>query len=178
MVTEFIFISGPSAVDHLLRSLLLVQLVNVVGNVGMIFLIIADTQLHTPMYFFLCNLSFLGLGYALAITPRMLAGFLTKHKVIPFPGCATQFSFFVGFVDAKCYVLAAVAYDSFVAICQPLYYSTLMSNQVCLALMLASYLAVLVSLVSHTSLTFSLSYCGSSIINHFCEISPLSALSC
>ncbi|XP_070932180.1 olfactory receptor 5AR1 [Macaca nemestrina] len=182
MVTEFIFMGitqDPQMQIIFFVVFLIVYLVNVVGNVGMIILIITDTQLHTPMYFFLCNLSFVDLGYSSAIAPRMLADFLTKHKVISFSSCATQFAFFVGSVDAECYVLAAMAYDRFVAVCQPLHYSTLMSKQVCLALMLGSYLAGLVSLVSHTTLTFSLSYCGSNIINHFfCEIPPLLALSC
>ncbi|XP_004443707.1 PREDICTED: olfactory receptor 1019 [Ceratotherium simum simum] len=182
MVTEFIFIGitqDPQMQVIFFVVFLLVYLINVVGNVGMIMLIITDTQLHTPMYFFLCNLSFVDVGYSSATAPRMLADFLTKHKVISFASCATQFAFFVGFVDAECYVLAAMAYDRFVAICRPLHYSTLMSKRVCLALMLGSYLAGLVSLVAHTSLTFSLSYCGSNIINHFfCEIPPLLALSC
>ena len=182
MVTEFIFTGitqDPQLQIIFFAVFLLVYLANVVGNVGMIILIITDTQLHTPMYFFLCNLSFVDLGYSSAIAPRMLADFLTKRKVISFSSCATQFAFFVGFVDAECYVLAAMAYDRFVAICRPLRYSALMSRRVCLALMLGSYLAGLVSLVTHTALTFSLSYCGSNILNHFfCEIPPLLALSC
>nr|XP_026236242.1 olfactory receptor 1019 [Urocitellus parryii] len=181
-VTEFIFMGitqDPQLQMIFFVVFLIVYLVNVVGNVGMIILIISDTQLHTPMYIFLCNLSFVDLGYSTAIAPRMLADFLTKHKVISFSSCATQFAFFVGFVDAECYVLAAMAYDRFVAICRPLHYSTLMSKRVCWAFMLGSYLAGLLSLVAHTSLTFSLNYCGSNIINHFfCEIPPLLALSC
>ena len=182
MVTEFIFMGitqDPQLQVIFFVIFLLVYLVNVVGNVGMIILIITDTQLHTSMYFFLCNLSFVDLSYSSAIASRMLADFLTKHKVISFSSCAIQFAFFIGFVDAECYVLAAMAYDRFVAICQPLRYSALMSKQVCLALMLGFYLAGLVSLVSHTALTFSLSYCGFNILNHFfCEIPPLLALSC
>ncbi|XP_005408033.1 PREDICTED: olfactory receptor 1019 [Chinchilla lanigera] len=181
-VTEFIFLGitqDPQLQIIFFVIFLIVYLFNVVGNVGMIVLIITDTHLHTPMYFFLCNLSFVDLGYSSAIAPRMLADFLTKHKVISFSSCATQFAFFVGFVDAECYVLAAMAYDRFVAICRPLRYNTLMSKRVCVALMLGSYMAGLVSLVAHTSLTFSLNYCGSNIINHFfCEIPPLLALSC
>lgn len=154
-------------------------LITMLGNFLIVLVTSCDSHLHTPMYFFLCNLSFVDLGYSSAIAPRMLADFLTKHKVISFSSCATQFAFFVGFVDAECYVLAAMAYDRFVAICRPLHYSTLMSKKVCLVLMLGSYFAGLVSLVAHTSLTFSLSYCGSNIINHFfCEIPPLLALSC
>ena len=120
MVTEFIFMGitqDPQLQIIFFVIFLLVYLVNVVGNAGMIILIITDTQLHTPMYFFLCNLSFVDLGYSSAIAPRMLADFLTKHKVISFSSCATQFAFFVGFVDTECYVLAAMAYDHFVAIC-------------------------------------------------------------
>ncbi|XP_037696234.1 olfactory receptor 1019 [Choloepus didactylus] len=182
VVTEFVFTGitqDPQLQIIFFVVFLVVYMINVVGNVGMIILIITDTQLHTPMYFFLCNLSFVDLGYSSAIAPRMLADFLSKHKVISFSSCATQFAFFVGFVDAECYVLAAMAYDRFVAICRPLHYSTLMSKRVCLALMLGSYLFGLVSLVAHTFLTFSLSFCNSNIINHFfCEIPPLLALSC
>jgi olfactory receptor len=181
-VTEFIFMGitqDPQLQIIFFVVFLIVYLASAVGNVGMVILIITDSQLHTPMYFFLCNLSFVDLGYSSAIAPRMLADYLTEHKVISFSSCATQFAFFVGFVDAECYVLAAMAYDRFVAICRPLHYSTLMSKRVCLVLMLGSYLAGLVSLVVHTSLTFSLSYCSSNIINHFfCEIPPLLVLSC
>uniref|UniRef100_F7F0P9 Olfactory receptor n=1 Tax=Monodelphis domestica TaxID=13616 RepID=F7F0P9_MONDO len=182
VVTEFIFMGitqDPQLQIIFFAVFLAVYLINVVGNVGMIILIVMDAQLHTPMYFFLCNLSLVDLGYSSAIAPRMLADFLTQHKIISFSSCATQFAFFVGFVDAECYVLAAMAYDRFVAICRPLHYSTMMSNRVCLVLTVGSYFAGLVSLVAHTSLTFSLDYCGSNIINHFfCEIPPLLALSC
>ncbi|XP_072493193.1 olfactory receptor 5AR1 [Notamacropus eugenii] len=182
VVTEFIFMGITQ--DPLLQIIffvvfLAVYLINVVGNIGMMVLIVTDAQLHTPMYFFLCNLSLVDLGYASTIAPRMLADLLTQHRVISFSSCATQFAFFMGYVDAECYVLAAMAYDLFVAICYPLHYSTIMSNRVCLVLTLGSYLAGLVSLTAHTSLTFSLDYCGSNIINHFfCEIPPLLALSC
>ncbi|XP_044538109.1 olfactory receptor 1019 [Gracilinanus agilis] len=182
VVTEFIFMGitqDPQLQIIFFVVFLTVYLINVVGNVGMIILIVMDAQLHTPMYFFLCNLSLVDLGYSSAIAPRMLADFLTQRKVISFSSCATQFAFFVGFVDAECYVLAAMAYDRFVAICRPLHYSTMMSNRICLVLTVGSYFAGLVSLVAHTSLTFSLDYCGSNIINHFfCEIPPLLALSC
>lgn len=181
-VTEFIFLgftNNPRLEMTLFVVFFFIYLANVVGNVGMILLIITDEQLHTPMYFFLCHLSLVDLGYSTAIAPRMLADFLRQHKVISFSSCATQFAFFVGFVDAECYVLAAMAYDRYVAICRPLHYTTVMSKQVCLALVIGSYVIGLISLVSHTSLTFSLDFCSSNIINHFfCEIPPLLALSC
>nr|XP_056706961.1 olfactory receptor 1019 isoform X1 [Euleptes europaea] len=181
-VTEFIFLGftdNPRLEIALFVVFFFIYLANVLGNVGMIFLIIADEQLHTPMYFFLCHLSLVDLGYSTAIAPRMLADFLRQRKVISFSSCATQFAFFVGFVDAECYVLAAMAYDRYMAICRPLHYTTVMSKQVCLVLVIGSYVIGLISLVSHTSLTFSLNFCGSNIINHFfCEIPPLLALSC
>nr|XP_028594768.1 olfactory receptor 1019-like [Podarcis muralis] len=181
-VTEFIFLGftdNPRLEMALFVVFLFIYLADVVGNVGMILLITVDEQLHTPMYFFLCHLSLVDLGYSTAIAPRMLADFLRQRKIISFSSCATQFAFFVGFVDAECYVLAAMAYDRYVAICRPLHYTTVMSKQVCLVLAIGSYVAGLISLVSHTSLTFSLDYCGSNIINHFfCEIPPLLALSC
>ncbi|XP_033014488.1 olfactory receptor 1019 isoform X1 [Lacerta agilis] len=181
-VTEFIFLGftdNPRLEMALFVVFLFIYLADVVGNVGMILLITVDEQLHTPMYFFLCHLSLVDLGYSTAIAPRMLADFLRQRKTISFSNCATQFAFFVGFVDAECYVLAAMAYDRYVAICRPLHYTTVMSKQVCLVLAIGSYVAGLISLVSHTSLTFSLDYCGSNIINHFfCEIPPLLALSC
>ncbi|XP_077177056.1 olfactory receptor 5AR1 isoform X1 [Paroedura picta] len=181
-VTEFIFLGftdNPQLQMALFVVFFFIYLANVVGNVGMILLIITEEHLHTPMYFFLCHLSLVDLGYSTAIAPRMLADFLRQHKVISFSSCATQFAFFVGFVDAECYVLAAMAYDRYVAICRPLHYSTVMSKQVCLVLVIGSYVIGLISLISHTSLTFSLNFCGSNIINHFfCEIPPLLALSC
>ncbi|XP_070583592.1 olfactory receptor 5AR1-like [Erythrolamprus reginae] len=181
-VTEFIFLGftdNPYLEIVLFVVFLTIYLTNVIGNVGMILLILLDEQLHSPMYFFLCHLSLVDLGYSTAIAPRMLADFLRRHKVISFSSCATQFAFFVGFVDAECYVLAAMAYDRYVAICRPLHYNTIMSKQVCLVLVVGSYVVGLISLASHTSLTFSLDYCGSNVINHFfCEIPPLLALSC
>ncbi|XP_006032299.2 olfactory receptor 1019-like isoform X2 [Alligator sinensis] len=181
-VSEFVFLGftdDPQLQLVLFVVFLVIYLINLLGNLGMIFLIIFDSQLHTPMYFFLSHLSLVDLGYSTAIAPRMLSDFLHQHKVISFAGCATQFAFFVGFVDAECYVLASMAYDRYVAICRPLHYATLMSKRVCGVLVAGSYLAGLVSLAAHTSLTFSLSYCGSNIINHFfCEIPPLLALSC
>lgn len=128
MVTEFIFTSitqDPQLQIIFFVIFLLVYPVNEVGNVGMIILMITATQLHTPMYFFL---SFVDLGYFSAIAPRMLADFLTKCKVISFSSCATQFAFVVGLVDAECYILVAMAYDRFAAICRPPHYSTLMSK--------------------------------------------------
>ncbi|XP_061465585.1 olfactory receptor 5AR1-like [Rhineura floridana] len=181
-VTEFVFLgftNNPHLEIALFVVFFFIYLADVVGNVGMILLIIIDVQLHTPMYFFLCHLSLVDLGYSTAIAPRMLADFLCQSKVISFSSCATQFAFFVCFVDAECYALAAMAYDRYVAICRPLHYTTVMSKQVCLVLVIGSYVAGLISLVSHTSLTFSLDFCGSNIINHFfCEIPPLLALSC
>uniref|UniRef100_A0A8C6FVV1 Olfactory receptor family 5 n=1 Tax=Moschus moschiferus TaxID=68415 RepID=A0A8C6FVV1_MOSMO len=165
VVTEFIFMGITQDLQLQIISFvvfLLVYLVNVEGNVGMIILIITDTQLHTPMYFSLCNLSFVDLGYYPAIAPGMLADFLTKRKV-KLLSCVQLF--------ATPWTVAHQAPPS-MGFSRQEYW-------ICLALMLGSYLTCLVSLVAHTSLTFTLSYCGSNIINHFfCEIPPLLALSC
>ncbi|XP_077791238.1 olfactory receptor 5AR1-like [Podarcis muralis] len=181
-VTEFIFVGftdDPRLEVILFVVFLLIYLANLVGNVGMILLILLDEQLHTPMYFFICQLSVMDLGYSTAIAPRMLADFLCQRKVISFSSCVIQFVFFVIFVDAECYTLAAMAYDRYAAICRPLHYSSVMSNKVCVVLGISCYFAGLMSMVAHTSLTFSLDFCGPNVINHFfCEIPPLIALSC
>ncbi|XP_054827093.1 olfactory receptor 1019-like [Eublepharis macularius] len=181
-VTEFIFVGftdDPQLEIALFVVFLFIYLANIVGNVGMILLIILDGQLHTPMYIFICHLSIMDLGYSTAIAPRMLADFLRQPKIISFSSCVIQFVFFVAFVDAECYTLAAMAYDRYAAICRPLQYTTIMSKKVCVGLGIFCYFAGLMSMVAHTSLTFSLEFCGPNIINHFfCEIPPLIALSC
>ncbi|XP_053109277.1 olfactory receptor 1019-like [Hemicordylus capensis] len=177
-VKEFIFV-GITEDSKLELILFVVFLLIYLGNVGMILLIISDEQLHTPMYFFICHLSVMDLGYSTAIVPRMLADFLDQRKVISFTSCVNQFVFFVAFVDTECYTLAAMAYDRYAAICLPLHYTIVMSRKVCLVLGIGCYSAGLMSMVTHTSLTFSLDFCGPNIINNFfCEIPPLIALSC
>uniref|UniRef100_K7EWH8 Olfactory receptor n=1 Tax=Pelodiscus sinensis TaxID=13735 RepID=K7EWH8_PELSI len=181
-VTDFIllgFTQEPQTQDILFVVFLLIYLTNVVGNLGMIFMITVDSQLHTPMYFFLCNLSFCDFGYSSAIAPKMLVGFLHGRQAISFAGCTMQFLFFGVFMNTGFYTLAAMAYDRYVAICNPLLYSTTMCRRVCVQLVVASYLASAVNILINTGATFSINFCSSNVINHFfCDVPPLLAISC
>ncbi|XP_066467525.1 olfactory receptor 5AR1-like [Tiliqua scincoides] len=158
---------------------LLIYLVNMVGNLGMITLISFDPQLHNPMYFFLWHLSFCDLCYSSAIAPRMLSDLVSDSRIISFSGCTAQFYFFAAFVDAECYILAVMAYDRYVAICNPLLYSSAMSKPLCMWLSFGSYIAGTTNAIIHTTATFSLRFCSSNLINHFfCDVPPLLAISC
>ncbi|XP_054826031.1 olfactory receptor 5AS1-like [Eublepharis macularius] len=182
IVTEFILFGFT---DHqeiqvvLFVLFLSIYIATLVANIGIISLICISPCLHTPMYFFLNNLAFLDLSYSSAITPKMLANFLTGRKTISFAGCIVQMYLFASFADAECLLLAAMAYDRYMAICNPLLYPVLMSRKVCAWLVASSYLMGSMSSLVHTYYAFRLSFCSSNVINHFfCDIPPLLALSC
>ncbi|XP_054826027.1 olfactory receptor 1094-like [Eublepharis macularius] len=149
------------------------------GNLTLIILISASSRLHTPMYFFLSNLSFLDICYSSVVAPQTLVNFIADKKSIYFIGCATQMYFFIALGTTECCLLAVMAYDRYVAICNPLLYPVLMSPRVCIPLVIGSYtLGIFHSLV-HTVFTFRLPFCGSNKINHFyCDITPLLSISC
>ncbi|XP_034981222.2 olfactory receptor 5AS1-like isoform X1 [Zootoca vivipara] len=181
-VTEFILLGFT---DHqetqvvLFVLFLAIYVATLVGNIGIITLIWISPSLHSPMYFFLNNLAFLDLSYSSAITPKMLGSFLTGRKTISLAGCIAQMYLFASFADAECLLLAAMAYDRYMAICNPLLYPVLMSRKVCVCLVAGSYLTGGMSSFLHTYFTFHLSFCNSNVINHFfCDIPPLLALSC
>ncbi|XP_061465538.1 olfactory receptor 5AR1-like isoform X1 [Rhineura floridana] len=158
---------------------LIMYLVTLSGNIGMIILIRVDPQLQKPMYFFLSHLSFLDFGYSSAIAPKMLDNFLAEKKTISYPGCAAQMYFFVFCASTECILLAAMAYDRYVAICNPLLYMVSMSPKTCALMVGSSYLVGFVNAMTQTISTFMLSFCGSIVINHyFCDVPPLLALSC
>ncbi|KGL72669.1 Olfactory receptor 1002, partial [Tinamus guttatus] len=172
--SQFIF-EGFSASWELQIFLFLLLLasyvITLVGNLGLIFLIWVDPQLHTPMYFFLSNLSLVDFCYSSVVTPQMLAHFFAQQKAISLPQCATQMWFFSLFVATECYLLAAMAYDRYVAIAQPLLYATSMSPKSCAWLVVGPYAAGTVNAVTHTSLAFQLRFCEPSVVNHFfCDI--------
>ncbi|XP_006092134.1 olfactory receptor 5W2-like [Myotis lucifugus] len=157
---------------------LLVYGITVITNLGMILLINMDPSLHTPMYYFLSNLSFCDVCYSSTISPKMLVDFLSEQKNIPYNLCAIQMYFFGAFADVECLMLAVMAYDRYVAICNPLLYTTAMSRSICTQLVTIAYITGLVDSAIHTCFTFRLSFCNSNIINHFfCDIPPLLALS-
>ncbi|XP_037670712.1 olfactory receptor 5W2-like [Choloepus didactylus] len=181
-LTEFLFlgITTNSGIKRTLFTILLVvYLINILENIGMIILIRMDSQLHTPMYFFLSHLAFCDLCYSTAIGPKMLVDLFAKSKSIPFFGCALQFFIFCIFSDSECLLLAVMAFDRYKAISNTLLYTVNMSRGVCSMLMAGVYLVGVMDALTHTTLTFHLCFCGSNEINHFfCDLPPLYLLSC
>ncbi|XP_045714316.1 olfactory receptor 5M11-like [Phyllostomus hastatus] len=181
-ITEFILLglTGRPELQPLLFVLfLVVYLVTLLGNLGMIVLIRLDSRLHTPMYFFLTNLAFVDLCYTSNATPQMLTNFLSEKKTITFAGCFTQCYIFIALLLTEFYMLAAMAYDRYVAICNPLRYSVKMSRRVCICLATFPYVYGFSDGLLQAILTFHLTFCRSNIINHFyCADPPLIKLSC
>ncbi|XP_067151404.1 olfactory receptor 5J3-like [Apteryx mantelli] len=153
-------------------------MLTLVGNLGIIVLVRVSPQLHTPMYFFLSNLSFLDICYSCTISPKMLLDLSEKHRAISFAGCLMQLNFYGVFATSEIYLLAAMAYDRYVAICSPLLYGVVMSPGLCTCLVAGSYLAGLLNAIIHTSGLLQLSFCGPHVINNFyCDGPPLLVLS-
>ncbi|XP_048215960.1 olfactory receptor 478 [Perognathus longimembris pacificus] len=181
-VTEFILLGLTQ--DPVLRVILFIvilgiYLVTVLGNLCTILLIRVSTQLHHPMYFFLSHLAFADLGYSSSVTPNMLVNFLVEKNTISYLGCAIQLGSVVFFGSSECFLLAAMAYDRFMAICNPLLYSTKMSTQVCVLLVSIAYMGGFLNTWSFTLCFYSLFFCGRNGINHFfCDFAPLVELSC
>ncbi|XP_039390424.1 olfactory receptor 1038-like [Mauremys reevesii] len=181
-VTEFILSGLTDRLElqvPLFGVFLVIYGITLVGNGGMILLIMIDPRLHTPMYFFLSNLSFCDLCLSSIISPKMLLNFLAERKSISYTACAVQLYLFVSFADVECLLLAVMAYDRYVAICNPLLYTVTMSRQLCKQLVVGVYAVGFVDSMIHTFFTLQLSFCSSNIINHFfCDIPQLLVLSC
>ncbi|XP_014635212.1 PREDICTED: olfactory receptor 5T1-like [Ceratotherium simum simum] len=181
-VTVFIlmgFIGDFEVQVFLFFLFLAIYLFTLVGNLGLIVLVIGDYQLHNPMYYFLSVLSFLDACYSSVVTPKLLINFLSKDKTISFLGCAAQMFFYVTSGTTECFLLAAMAYDRYVAIYNPLLYSVNMSPRVYVPLIVASYLCGILNSSVHTGAAFTLSFCASNEIRHFfCDIPPVLAISC
>uniref|UniRef100_A0A452DY49 Olfactory receptor n=1 Tax=Capra hircus TaxID=9925 RepID=A0A452DY49_CAPHI len=178
-VTEFILLGLTDQPDLQLPLFLLflvMYLVTLMGNLGLIILIGVNSHLHTPMYFFLFNLSFIDLCYSSVFTPKMLINFTSEKNIISYLGCMTQLYFFCFFCISEIYVLTSMAYDRYVAICNPLLYNVVMSPKVCSSLMLGSYLVAFSCAMAHTGCMLT---CDANTINHYmCDILPLLELSC
>ncbi|XP_043304304.1 olfactory receptor 12-like [Cervus canadensis] len=173
------FVGGPLTQAMLFTLFLALYMVAILGNLTMIVLITLDARLHSPMYFFLKNLSFLDLCYSSVIAPKALVNFLSSSKVITFAGCATQFFFFSMMGTTETLLLAVMAYDRFVAVCSPLRYPISMRPLVCARLVLGSYFGGCLNSGVQTILTFSLPFCSSNHIDHFfCDVIPLLQLTC
>uniref|UniRef100_A0A8W4FBL7 Olfactory receptor n=1 Tax=Sus scrofa TaxID=9823 RepID=A0A8W4FBL7_PIG len=181
-VTEFLFLGLTDQLHQqilLFVTLVFVYLVTLGGNLGMITLIWMDPRLHTPMYFFLSHLSFVDMCSSSSIAPKVLCDIFAEKKGISFLGCAAQMWFLGLFVATECFLLASMAYDRYLAICKPLLYSQIMSQRVCVQLVMGPYAVALMSTMTHTTLTFCLPFCGPNVINHFfCDVSPLLSLAC
>ncbi|XP_037706019.1 olfactory receptor 12-like [Choloepus didactylus] len=173
------FEGGPETQALLFVVFLAVYVVTILGNLTMIVVITLDAHLHSPMYFFLKNLSFLDLCYSSVIAPNTLANFFSSTKIMTFAGCATQFFFFSLLVTTEGFLLAVMAYDRFLAICSPLRYPITMHPTACTRLVLGSYCGGCLNSIVQTSLTFHLPFCSSHHINHFfCDVPPLLQLAC
>ncbi|XP_006158436.1 olfactory receptor 5B2 [Tupaia chinensis] len=142
-------------------------------------LIILDSRLHTPMYFFLSNLSFVDLCYSTTITPKVIAGFLIQDKVISYNACATQIFFFIALATMENFLLASMAYDRYAAVCKPLHYTTTMTTSMCAHLVIGPYIYGFLTASIYIRNTFNLSFCKSNVVHHFfCDFPAVMALSC
>ncbi|XP_052045540.1 olfactory receptor 8B3-like [Apodemus sylvaticus] len=182
LVTEFILLGltdNPDLQVPLFLVFLVMYMITAFGNLTLILLTLLNSHLHTPMYFFLFNLSFIDICYSSVVTHKLLMNFVLKKNVIGFTGCMTQLYFFCFFVISECYVLTAMAYDRYVPICNPLMYNVAMSPKVCSYLMFGSYLMGFSDAMIHTGCILRLTFCDGNIINHyFCDLLPLMQLSC
>ncbi|XP_072506677.1 olfactory receptor 6C1-like [Notamacropus eugenii] len=159
--------------------LLLAYILSIAGNVTIIVLTLLDSHLQTPMYFFLRNFSFLEISFTTASVPRFLGTIITEDKTISYNGCMIQFFFVILLGVTEFYLLAAMSYDRYVAICKPLYYTTIMSNRVCILLVFCSWMISFMVIFIVIMLMQQLDYCDDNIIDHFiCDYSPLLQLSC
>ncbi|XP_053451610.1 olfactory receptor 8B3 [Nycticebus coucang] len=182
LVTEFILAGltdRPELQQPLFCLFLMIYIFTMVGNLGLITLIGLNAHLHTPMYYFLFNLSFIDLCYSSVFTPKMLMNFVSKKNTISYAGCMTQLFFFLFFVISECYMLTLMAYDRYVAICDPLLYKVTMSHHVCSVLTFAAYVLGFAGATAHTGCMLRLTFCNANVINHYlCDILPLLQLSC
>ncbi|XP_058382806.1 olfactory receptor 5P55-like [Diceros bicornis minor] len=176
-VTRFLLLGlteqeGPKGI--LFLFFLFIYSITLTGNLGMITLIHTDSQLHTPMYFFLSILAFIDSSFSTINTPSLLESFLTSGLSISFAGCVVQMALMTLHGAAECLLLSIMAYDRFAAICHPLLYHTIMSQRLCVRLVVATYTASVANSALLTGYIFKLPYCGPNVINHyFCDIPPV-----
>ncbi|XP_004645914.1 olfactory receptor 5B3-like [Octodon degus] len=162
----------------LFLTFLLIYAITVLGNLGMVLLILLDPCLHSPMYFFLWNLALVDFCSSSTVTPVVMAGLLLGDKLISYNACAAQMFLFAALVTVENYLLAVMAYDRYAAVCRPLHYTTTMSTSVCAGLVISSYVCGFLNATLHTGDTFSLS-CNSNVVHHFfCDIPAVMVLSC
>ncbi|XP_067414483.1 putative olfactory receptor 10D4 [Emydura macquarii macquarii] len=182
VVTHFILLGIPNTDG--LQTILFVfflayYLCTLLGNLLIFSAILADSRLHTPMYFFLCNLSVLDIGYASITTPKLLANLWGQSRVISLGGCMSQVFFYHFLGSTECLLYTVMAFDRYVAICHPLRYLIIMNWRVCAILAAGTWITSSFHATILTSLTFTLPYCGSNVVDYFfCDIFAVAKLAC
>nr|XP_032633340.1 olfactory receptor 10A7-like [Chelonoidis abingdonii] len=182
VITEFILLgfgNRPELQILLFLVFLVIYILTMSGNILIVVLVVVDQHLHTPMYFFLGNLSCLETCYTSTILPRLLVSLLTGDRTISVSGCFAQFYCFGCLVTTECYLLAAMSYDRYLAICNPLRYAALMNGRLCLQLAAGSWISGFLICLIMTCFMSQLTFCGPNEIDHFfCDFSPMLKLSC
>ncbi|XP_008832438.1 olfactory receptor 5H1-like [Nannospalax galili] len=158
---------------------LMIYIITIVGNLGLITLIWNDPQFHIPMYLFLGSLALVDAWLSSTVTPKMLANIFAQSKLISLPECMVQLFSFGSSATIECFLLAAMAYDRYAAICKPLLYPVVMTNRLCVHLLILSFVGGLLHGLIHEGLLLRLTFCNSNIIYHFyCDVMPLLKISC
>ncbi|XP_057582812.1 olfactory receptor 1052-like [Hippopotamus amphibius kiboko] len=181
-ITEFILLGltdNPELNAVLFVLFFLIYLMTLLGDIWIITSILASAQLYSPKYVFLSQSAFLDFCYSSVFIPKLLVNYITRLKVISYIGCLLQYSFVSMFLTTECFLLAAMAYDRYLAICCPLHYKGLMTPTFCIHLVNVSYLLGCANSLTHLTGLLSLSFCGPNVINHyFCDIPLLFRLAC
>ncbi|XP_049630474.1 olfactory receptor 1J4-like [Suncus etruscus] len=181
-VSEFLLLGLPISPEHrvlVFTFFLVMYLITVIGNLLIILLISIDSRLHTPMYFFLSVLAFNDVSLSSVTMPKMLVDMQSNHKSIPYSGCISQVYFLIFFACIDNFLLAVMAYDRYVAICQPLHYNTIMKQERCVSLVAWSWFFSFLHALLHTLLLVQVSFCGDVTIHHFfCELTAVWEISC
>ncbi|XP_021007804.1 olfactory receptor 5B3-like [Mus caroli] len=171
--------NDPGLQLPLFLTFLLIYIITLIGNLGLILLILLDSRLHTPMYIFLGNLSLVDFCYSSTVTPKVIAGFLMGDKIMSYNACASQMFFFANFADVENYLLVSMAYDRYVAVCKPLHYATTMTTHMCASLVIGCYICGFLNASIYTVDALSLSFCESNIVHHFfCDVLAVMIISC
>ncbi|KAG3285150.1 olfactory receptor 10AG1 [Ictidomys tridecemlineatus] len=181
-LVEFIFLGFsdiPNIQEFLFGLFLIIYIIILMGNSLIIIITHVEPSLQTPMYFFLGNFSFLEICYVSVIVPRLLTDLCRQSRNISFVACATQMYFFLVFGATECFILTAMAYDRYVAICSPLLYPIIMNHRLCIQLATGCWVSGIPVHMGFTYLIFSLPFCGPNQLNHFfCDIPPVLTLAC
>ncbi|XP_049639983.1 olfactory receptor 2AP1-like [Suncus etruscus] len=169
----------PQIQPVIFMLLFLTYIFSIIGNLTIIILTLLDSHLHTPMYFFLRNFSFIEISFTTTFTPRLLYSISTGNKSISFTECLTQYFFAIFLGATEFFLLTAMSYDRYVAICKPLHYTTIMNNRVCIQLVLCSWLSAFLIILVPIIFTSQLKFCASNMLNHYyCDYGPLLEISC